>query len=31
MSGPNIHDIMAISNNKGDRHDRRNETDESNP
>jgi len=28
---PNIRDIMAISENKGDRRDRSNETDESNP
>ena len=31
MSSPNIHDIMAISKNKGDRRERKNETDESNP
>jgi hypothetical protein len=31
MSSPNIRDIMAISKNKGDRRDRRNETYESNP
>jgi hypothetical protein len=31
MSSPNIRDIMAISKNKGDRRDPRNETDESNP
>jgi hypothetical protein len=31
MSSPNIRDIMAISKNKGDRLDPRNETDESNP
>jgi hypothetical protein len=28
---PNIRDIMAISKNKGDRRDARNETDESHP
>jgi hypothetical protein len=31
MSSPNIRDIMAISKNKGDRREPRNETDESNP
>jgi hypothetical protein len=31
MSNRNIHDIVAISKNNGDRHDPRNETDESNP
>jgi hypothetical protein len=31
MSSLNIRDIMAISKNKGDRRDPRNETDESNP
>jgi hypothetical protein len=31
MASPNIRDILAISKNKGDRHDRRNETNESNP
>jgi len=31
MSSPNIRDILAISKNKGDRPDRRNETNESNP
>jgi hypothetical protein len=31
MSSPNTRDIMAISKNKGDRRDPRNETDESNP
>ena len=31
MSSPNIRDIMAIPNNKGDRRDPRNETYESNP
>jgi hypothetical protein len=31
MSSPNIRDIMAISKNKGNRGDPRNETDESNP
>jgi hypothetical protein len=31
MSSPNIRDILAISKNKGDRRDPRNETDESNP
>jgi hypothetical protein len=31
MSSPNIRDILAISKNKGDRCDRRNETNESNP
>ena len=30
MSSPNIRDVMAISKNKGDRRDPRNETDESN-
>ncbi len=31
MSSPNIRDILAISKNKGDRRDPRNETNESNP
>jgi hypothetical protein len=31
MSNPNIHDITAISENKGYCRDPRNETDESNP
>jgi hypothetical protein len=31
MSSPNIRDILAISKNKGDRRDLRNETNESNP
>ncbi len=31
MSRPNIRDILAITENKGDHRDRRNETDESNP
>ncbi len=31
MSSPNIRDIMAISKNKGDRRDPKNETNESNP
>jgi hypothetical protein len=31
MSSPNVRDILAISKNKGDRRDPRNETDESNP
>ena len=31
MSSPNTRDILAISNNKGERHDRRNESNESNP
>jgi len=31
MSSPNIRDDVAISKNKGDRRDWRNETDQSNP
>jgi len=31
MSSPNIRDISAISKNKGDRRDPKNETNESNP
>jgi hypothetical protein len=31
MSSPGMRDILAIGTNKGDRRDRRNETDESNP
>jgi len=31
MSGPHIRDITAIPDNKGDRCDPRNQTDESNP
>jgi hypothetical protein len=31
MSGPKIRDIMAVTKNKGARHDRRNENDEGTP